>query len=285
MDMRQVYGVYISPCGSTKQIVRQIAEAAGNAWGCPAAEIDLTRPESRKKHYAFREGDLVILGTPVYAGRVPNKLLPELREAIHGDGRAVLTAVSVFGNRDYGEALRELILLGEENGFVAVAAAAVVSRHVFSHTLAAGRPDADDREKLQAFGMRVAEIAASCPAAELPVLPIDRETPIGPYYTPLKTDGTPAKFLKAKPLTDEGRCNQCGICAAACPMGSINREDCREVTGICIKCQACVRRCPSQAKYFMDEDFLSHVSMLEETYGERKEPVFLVGRNAVLEAR
>ena len=54
-------------------------------------------------------------------------------------------------------------------------------------------------------------------------------------------------------------------------MGSISREDFRTVTGVCIKCQACVRKCTRKAKYFEDEAFLSHVAMLEQNFADRKE--------------
>jgi ferredoxin len=53
-------------------------------------------------------------------------------------------------------------------------------------------------------------------------------------------------------------------------MGSIE-DDCITVSGICIKCHACVRSCPTKAKYFDDPDFLSHVRMLEREYMERAE--------------
>lgn len=91
----------------------------------------------------------------------------------------------------------------------------------------------------------------------------------------LKADGTPAKFLKAKPLTDWDRCTRCGLCASVCPMGSIEAET-AEAVGVCIKCQACVRRCPAQAKHFEDADFLSHVAMLEQNYTRRGENVVLL---------
>ena len=49
-----------------------------------------------------------------------------------------------------------------------------------------------------------------------------------------------------------------------------------EATGLCIKCQACVRRCPTHAKYFEDADFLSHVAMLEQNFTRRAENVILL---------
>ena len=98
---------------------------------------------------------------------------------------------------------------------------------------------------------------------------------IGPYYTPLRADGTPAKFLKAKPLTDRDKCVHCGLCAKVCPMGSIDPETV-EAVGLCVKCQACVRRCPKGAKFFEDADFLSHVAMLEQNYTRRAENTVLL---------
>ena len=49
-------------------------------------------------------------------------------------------------------------------------------------------------------------------------------------------------------------------------MGSIPREEPTECTGICIKCQGCIRECPAGAKYFADAAFCSHRAMLEQTY-------------------
>ena len=90
-----------------------------------------------------------------------------------------------------------------------------------------------------------------------------------PYYRPLGSDGEPKNFLKTKTQTDRSKCTGCGVCAALCPMGSISREDPAEVTGVCIKCHSCVRNCPTGAKYFDDEAFLSHKAMLERDYTRR----------------
>ena len=96
------------------------------------------------------------------------------------------------------------------------------------------------------------------------------------YYVPKGTDGQPAKFLKAKPLTDMKKCTKCGYCVTLCPVASIDPKDVANVPGICIKCQACVRGCPVGAKYFDDPAFLSHVKMLEQNFTERKENSFFL---------
>ncbi len=54
-------------------------------------------------------------------------------------------------------------------------------------------------------------------------------------------------------------------------MGSINPENVREYTGICIKCGACVKKCPPGAKYYDDPGYLYHKTELEEGYKRRAE--------------
>ncbi len=106
-------------------------------------------------------------------------------------------------------------------------------------------------------------------------LPTMLHKDLQPYYTPLQEDGSPAHFLKTVPKTNPEICSHCGKCASACPMNSISPENESEINGICIKCQACIKTCPVNAKYFDDEQFLSHVRMLENTYTRRAQNTFL----------
>jgi ferredoxin len=59
-------------------------------------------------------------------------------------------------------------------------------------------------------------------------------------------------------------------------MGSISADDPSEVPGVCIKCHACVNKCPQKAKYFDDAAFLSHKAMLELNFQRRAEPEFFI---------
>lgn len=270
MELKQITVLYFSPTGGTQRIGRFVADELARRLGLEARLIDFTKPEARRKDYRFRADELVLAAIPVYAGRVPNKLLPELESRLSGSETPVIP-ICVFGNRSPGGAVRELARLLERNGFRPVGAAAFAGRHAFSDQVGMGRPDEADRAQMREFSARVAERLAG---EGLPPLDIGQGE-IGPYYTPLKRDGSPARFLKARPVTAWALCAKCGLCAEACPMGSIDAET-MEASGLCIKCQACVRRCPAGAKRFEDTDFLSHVAMLEENYcGRAENMIFL----------
>lgn len=269
--MNRVCCVYFSPTGGTKSVAMNVASAMAEELGLTLEEFDLTLPKAREQEYNFSAEDLVLIASPTYAGRIPNKMLPEFERLVKGAGsKAVI--ISVYGGRSNDEGLRELVLLAENNGFNVIAAAGCVARHSMSKVLAAHRPSEKDFEELADFGRRAAKKAISAPKA----VEIDRDSPIAPYYKPFKEDMSPAVFLKAKPLTHEEKCISCGTCAASCPMGSISFEDFRTVNGVCIKCHACVRSCPNGAKYFDNEELLSHIRVLEKLFKGEQDNLYLI---------
>ena len=266
MKVRKVISVYFSPCGHTREAVCLTARETGALLGVPAEEISLTYPQERTGEKYFSGDELVFVGTPTYAGRVPNKIAPELARLLHGKDTPVVPVVT-FGNRSYDNSLAELASILEKNGFCPVGAAAICMPHVFSDTIGTGHPDGRDREKIKELARSAADfLSDSAEAAGRNLRLCLPGKPDAPYYTPLGADGKPAKFLKAHPVLNAGRCTGCGTCAEVCPLGSVSRSDPAAMTGICIKCQACIRSCPAQARYFEDPAFLSHVEMLEQTY-------------------
>lgn len=271
MAVRQVTAVYFSPTGGTRRAALAVARGLAQGLGCPLVQRDLTRPDDRREEAAFGSGEAVVAAMPTYAGRLPNKIAPELERILSGQ-RTPVVAVSVYGGRSVGDALSELCGLLGRRGFLVKGAAAAAAQHAFTDRLASGRPDAQDEAELFSFGLRAAgQLLAE---GEVPPGRVGSDPP-GPYYTPLQEDGAPAVFLKAKPFTNPAACLHCGRCASLCPMGSISREDPAQVPGICIKCQACVRGCPVGAKFFEDAQFLSHVRMLERDFSAlRRENCF-----------
>ena len=154
MTPKTVWAVYFSGTGTTERTVRSVAGELARMLSVPCRSFDFTRPQARQKELSFCERDLVVFGTPVYAGRVPNVLLPYLREKVRGGG-ALAVPVVLFGNRNYDDALIELRDLLQADGFGCIAAGAFVGEHSFSRTLGAGRPDDRDMAGHPAFAREI----------------------------------------------------------------------------------------------------------------------------------
>ena len=266
--IKNVWAVYFSPAGHTEKVIRIMAEAAAERLEINQIKtMDFTLPGQRKEDLVFTEEDLVFLGSPTYAGRIPNKLVYFIKDHIKGNG-AMGAALVTFGNRSYDNSLMEMYTIMKRNGFSILGGAAFVCQHVFSEKLAFGRPKATDQKEIAAFGRAVGEKALKGEKNFVSRIPGDKA--LDHYYTPLGEDGRPAVFLKAKPKVNMEKCEKCGYCVANCPMGSISEEDPAQVSGICIKCQSCVLKCPKSARYFDDPAFLSHCKMLENTYADKE---------------
>ena len=270
MKLEKIWAVFFSGTGTTRRTVERIAGGIASRLNLPAESVDFSRPAVRQETMGFGEKDLVVFGTPVYAGRVPNVLLPFLRERIVGGG-ALAVPVVLFGNRNYDDALIELRNILAVDGMHPIAAGAFVGEHSFSRVLGADRPNAEDEALMDEFAARVAELAAGLDAAPVKSVAVRGQEPLRPYYTPRDRAGNPINILKVKPKTDLSRCGGCGLCADLCPMGSIDPADVSAVRGICIKCCACVKGCPTGAKFFDDAGYLYHQHELEAQYARPAE--------------
>lgn len=271
MEIQKVAALFFSPTYTTRKVVSAIAEgAARHLTRGSCTKINVTTPAMRVETPSFGKGDLVVFGVPVYIGRVPN-LLRDFFASIKGNG-AIGVPVVVYGNRAYDDALIELRDIMQGNGFRCIAAGAFIGEHSFSYTLGGGRPDAADLEIAGKFGEEIARrlISGEEFQAELQV-------PGNPYpykfYNAKSSSNSSIDIRKVKPETDPQKCTSCGICAMLCPMGAINPSNCAEVTGICIKCGACIKMCRPKAKYFSDPTYLEHKEILERNFTEpRREP-------------
>lgn len=261
-----VFALYFSPTGNTQKAVRAVAEGIADiASDGDYYAIDLTSCGDRFSVYDFGPEDVVVLGMPTYAGRIPNKIMPYVEESIYGNG-AIAVPVVTYGNRSYDDSLKELATIMTENGMKLTAAVSVPAEHAFSDKLAASRPSDEDLDVLREYGRKVGEkIKKGASIIEVSTLP-GRNLEESTYYKPLRVDGQPANFLKAMVNTDIAKCDGCGECRRICPMGCFEESVCEPV-GICIKCHGCVHSCPKGAKYFGNEDLASHITMLENNYG------------------
>ena len=267
MPINKIYALYFSATKTTEKVVTILGHHLSQMLSLPFEKIDFTLPDVRKNELSFDENALVIIGTPVYAGRVPNVLLPYLTKMIKGNG-ALCVPVVLFGNRNFDDALIELRDIMVANGFTPISAGAFVGEHSFSKILAQNRPDETDMKDVKHLAEttynRIIEGDITTP------IKVKGQSPIRPYYTPRDRNGNHINILKVTPKTNDN-CTNCGLCAKICPMGSINPANIYEYVGICIKCCACVKACPTSAKYYDDEGYLYHQHELEEIFSRRAE--------------
>lgn len=265
--------MYFSATETTKKIVSGIAEKISEniSRELIIKNINFTLPEARKDGVSFTEEDIVIIGVPVYAGRVPNVLLKYLN-SIEGNG-AMAVPVVVYGNRNYDDALIELKDIVELNSFKVIAAGAFIGEHSFSKTLAKNRPDKKDMTVVSDFAKEI--YTKIITEDEIETVAVKGSKPYRQYYKPKNKDGIPVDIRKVTPKTNSN-CVSCKLCASVCPMGSIDYEDPFKLNGICIKCGACIKKCPVNAKYYDDEDYLRHKHELEIDFEHRKEPEIFI---------
>ena len=241
MDIKKAELVYFSPTGTTEKVLKGIAKGLGE--GVEIGVTDVTLPVVSKRG-AEVEGDegVVILGAPVYAGRISATSAERLAK-IEGKGRAAVVVV-VYGNRAFDDAMLELSDLAEEAGFKVVAGGAFIGEHSFSTSeceLAVGRPDAADVSEAEKFG---GAIAAKMKA----IGGLDEMGKVDlPGNKPYK-DGMGANDMGVTIV--EGSCVMCGACVEVCPVGAIEMDGDEITTDNekCILCGACVRACPVEGR-------------------------------------
>lgn len=151
----RINAAYFSPTGTTKRVTSCLAERIAEQIDKrgEVQYIDFTLPGTREEQLTFKADDVVIIGLPVYAGRVPNVLVKYLR-SIEGNG-ATAVPIVVYGNRNYDDALIELYDILSADGFNSIGAGAFIGEHAFSFTLAKNRPDIKDISAIGAFAERL----------------------------------------------------------------------------------------------------------------------------------
>ncbi|MEG2773836.1 MAG: EFR1 family ferrodoxin [Acetivibrio sp.] len=199
-------------------------------------EVNITMSSAKEENRKFHKDDLVIFGIPVYGGRVPEIAMERLQDIQGHKTPAIL--IAAYGNRDYEDALVELKDLVEKNGFITMAAAAIITEHSIMHSVAAGRPDQEDKEKILDFSndvwiklQDIQDISDTAP------LLLKGNFPYKEYHgVPLKPDS-------------KRNCTKCGICAQNCPVNAISVEDPGKTNKeLCISCMRCIKVCPTHAR-------------------------------------
>lgn len=217
--------IVFSPSNTTREYARAMAKETGqekksyNLAAQKFTPFSLDDPD-----------DDVLLLVPVYGGRVP-ALAAERIKSIEGCGQRAFIAV-VYGNRDYDDALLELADLATDAGLEVVAAGAFIGQHSIFPKVAAGRPDASDRQAASRFIKEALNHHSH--------LDLNRIKGTRPY----KKYGA----IPFRPETDRGVCASCGTCVRECPTGAISAGTLRTDSTKCIACGRCITMCPRKSR-------------------------------------
>ncbi len=224
----KVTTLYFSATYTTKRVVEAVAANLSSE----VTAYDITNDASTGE-VAIPADGLLVVGVPVYAGRVPAMAVKLLRR-FRGDNTPAVV-VAVYGNRHYDDAVLELHDIMSECGFRTVSAGAFIAQHSIFPKVGKARPDAEDMVDIKVFAERTSELLSNDFG--------DIEIPGNrPYKVP---GGIPIWPTASK------KCTACGACVRLCPTGAINPAESQGVDKTkCIKCGRCIAVCPTKARRF-----------------------------------
>jgi len=263
MEIKQVKLIYFSPTGTTQKVLESIAKGIAVQ---DVEHINLTLPQGAQRKIPPFSDELVIMGAPVYGGRLPVDAIHRFKKLKASNTLAIL--IVVYGNRAFEDALLELKNLAIELGFYPVAGGAFIGEHSFATKdvpIANGRPDDQDVQTAMDFGVKIKERIT---AMQSPDGQMDLEIP-GRF--PYEAGG--ARSMAASPVIQENLCTVCGACAGVCPTAAISiNGSVTTKTELCIRCCACIKNCPTGARIMDDSMMKTITNWLNENCSTRKEP-------------
>lgn len=260
MEFEHTNLIYFSPTKTTKKIVENVASQLQKE----TKHFDLTYSNTNPINFS---NELVIIGTPVYGGRLPTVAVERLKQLKAENTLAIL--VAVYGNRDFEDALLELKNLVKELGFTPFAGAVFIGEHSYSTSttpIAQNRPDTLDSNQAKEFAKKIQN--------KLQILYTSKDDLEVPGNFPYK-DAMPPNTVA--PVVNEELCCLCVECIDVCPTEAIYMDECIETTtNLCIRCSACIKTCPQEARVFESDIVKAIAVKLSTNCNQRKEPQFFI---------
>ena len=126
------YAVYFSPTLTNERNATAIAEVFGDV-----KHLNFTNPD-KVQDVVMTKDDVAVFAAPVYGGRIFKGAMERFSH-VKGEGTPCI-AVATYGNRHYDDALLELCDALKAQGFVVVAAVALIGEHTYG-SIQVGRPN------------------------------------------------------------------------------------------------------------------------------------------------
>ncbi len=245
----KVTTLYFSATYTTKRVVEAVAAGMSDE----VVTYDITN-DTNTATVVVPHDEVLVVGVPVYAGRVPAMAVERLQR-FKGNGTPAVV-VAVYGNRHYDDAVLELHDIMTSCGFRTVAAGAFIAQHSIFPKVGKARPDGDDMAEIKEF------------AAKAVCLLADNFGDINiPGNRPYKVPGG----IPIWP-TASRRCTACGACARLCPTGAIDPASPKGVDKTkCIKCGRCIVVCPAKARRFYGIKYSLAAARFNSAFAARRD--------------
>lgn len=245
------YRAYFSPTNGTENAVTILADCISKEW----QDIDLTKVSTRKNEFKMNSDDLLVIGMPVYSGRLPQ--IDGLFDCLKGDNTPCVIC-ACYGNRDYDDTLLELQDELKSRGFVSIAGCSMVIPHVYNQKIGANRPDDQDKKEIKEFADKII-------------------SKLGKDNSEVVVKGNnPYKALKENnqtPIKNEETCVGCGKCAMTCPTNAIDDKTFLGNGELCVRCMKCVVVCPTNSRSL---DVSRLTNWLAENCSERSQNEYFI---------
>lgn len=256
--MSNLYAIYFSATDTTRRCINALCQGLGTT---PSVAINLADGLNVELP-DFSSDDIVIVAAPVYGGRLPERVA-EVFSRLQGNN-AIAIALTVYGNRDYDDALLEISDILKDKGFRIVGAGAFIGQHSIFPKVGTGRPDKQDEQELVNFGI-------ACQKA------IDENS-----FRNLNIKGNrPYKKIAGVPVHPKGNpadCVKCGKCASSCPVNAINPDKPWETDNDkCLTCGRCIVVCPRNARRNSGIAYNIIAALFKAGFSKRKDPFWTTG--------
>ena len=104
MEVKQVKLIYFSPTGTTQKVLESIAKGISVE---DVEHINLTLPKGAQQAIQPFSDELVIIGAPVYGGRLPVDVINRFKQL--KASKTLVILMVVYGNLELEDELLELI--------------------------------------------------------------------------------------------------------------------------------------------------------------------------------
>jgi len=245
-----IWVAYISPAGTTKQVAEIIAQEVKRR-GHSAHLQDLAgrRPNAGPIYENFSPGDVLFVGSPVYAHH-PIPHVTEFLSGLPSTSDSFAAPFVTYGVVTSGRALFDMAKIMDSKGLRLLGGIKVLAVHSMhwqsDDPVGEGHPDSEDAARIQEF---VGAILSKKERKEAEALPLEalaynQEMPAEP------SGQSRLEVLKSATLPlllDTEMCTQCGVCVDSCPVANIVLSPYPVFSDRCILCYNCIRSCETNA--------------------------------------